>query len=313
MEQIRIGNSDMVVSRMGVGTMAWSNSKRWGYGADLGRQDVEAAYKVSAANGPVLFDSAEIYGFGQSERILGALIQGNQKPLYVATKYAPMPWRFNRRGVMKAIDKSLDRLGVKQIDLYQVHFPGGWLKIERLMNALAGAVEAGKIRHIGVSNYSADQMNRAQSALANRGLSLVSNQVEYSLINREVEFNNVFERCRELGVTLIAYSPLGRGILSGKYSPGKSTTDMRRHYGQFKDKKLASFRPLIDALREIGQAHGDKSPAQVSLNWLARQPGILPIPGAKSEQQAQDNAAAITWQMSEEEASQLSQISASLN
>ena len=312
MGQIRIGNSDMVVSRMGVGTMAWSKSKRWGYGADLGRKDVEAAFKVSVSNGPVLFDSAEIYGFGQSERILGKLIQGNHEPFYVATKYAPMPWRFNRRSVIKAIDKSLDRLGVNQIDLYQVHFPRGWLKIEVLMNALADAVEAGKIRHIGVSNYSADKMNRAQSALADRGLSLVSNQVEYSLINREVEFNNVLERCRELGVTLIAYSPLGRGVLSGKYSPGKSTQDMRRYYAQFKDKKLATFQPLINALRAIGQAHEDKSPAQVSLNWLARQPGILPIPGAKDEQQAADNAAAINWQMSDEEASCLSQISASL-
>ena len=313
MEQIRIGNSDMVVSRMGVGTMAWSNSKRWGYGADLGRQDVEAAFKISAANGPVLFDSAEIYGFGQSERILGELIQGNHEPLYVATKYAPLPWRFNRRSVTKAIDKSLGRLGLNQVDLYQVHFPRGWIKIEVLMSALADAVEAGKIRHIGVSNYSADQMNRAQSALADRGLALVSNQVEYSLINRKVEFNNVLERCRELGVTLIAYSPLGRGVLSGKYTPGKSARDMRRYYAHFKDKELASFQPLINALREIGQAHGDKSPAQVSLNWLARQPGILPIPGAKDEQQAQDNAAAINWQMSEEEASRLSQISASLN
>ena len=309
MEDIRIGESDMVVTRMGVGTMAWSKSSRWGYGARLGRQDVQAAFDICVSRGNILFDTAEIYGFGKSENILGRLLRDATGSVYTATKYAPLPWRISGRAVPRAIRGSIRRLNQNPVDLYQTHFPGGWLNIPTLMNRLADAVDEGSVRYIGVSNYDAQQTRTAHEALAKRGLPLVSNQIEYSLIHRE---EDVLDACRELGVTCIAYSPLGRGILSGKYSPGHGAKDMRRFYSQFRNKKLGMISPLIAALKEIGQAHGGKPAAQVTLNWLARQPNVLPIPGAKNERQAEDNMDAISWTMNDDEAEKLNQISWSI-
>ena len=312
MDNIRIGESDIIVARMGVGTMAWSNSSQWGYGAKLGRRDVQAAFDISISRGHVLFDTAEIYGFGKSERILGRLLQKTPDSVYTATKYAPLPWRLNGQAVPRAINGSLRRLGHNPIDLYQTHFPGGWINIPALMNRLADAVADGKIRYIGVSNYDAQQMRSAHEALAKRGLPLVSNQVEYSLVNRAPDEKDVLKTCRELGVTCIAYSPLGRGVLSGKYTPGHGARDMRRLYGQFRNNRLEEIRPLIAALKEIGEAHDGKSTAQVALNWLSRQPNVLPIPGVKNERQAEDNMDAITWKMNDDEAEKLDQLSWSI-
>jgi aryl-alcohol dehydrogenase-like predicted oxidoreductase len=178
------------------------------------------------------------------------------------------------------------------------------------MDALADAVEAGLTRYIGVSNYNLEQMRRAHAALAKRGIPLVSNQVEYSLVQQSPRINGLLEACQEMDITLIAYSPLGRGALTGKYRPGRAPQDARRYYGQFKQDKLEQLAPLLDAMDEIGQAHGGKSVAQVALNWLARQPNVFPIPGAKNARQAQDNAAAIDWRMSDEEAQRLDERSA---
>jgi aryl-alcohol dehydrogenase-like predicted oxidoreductase len=204
----------------------------------------------------------------------------------------------------------LQRLGLERVDLYQVHFPGGFVSIEKLMNALADALDAGKVRAVGVSNYSAEQMRKADAVLKQRGYSLASNQVEYSLVQRSPEVDGILDACRDLDVTLIAYSPLGRGVLTGKYRPGASTTDARRFYAQFKDKTLETLLPLLEALREIGETHGKKS-SQVALNWLARQSHVIPIPGAKNEEQARENAEAIGWEMSEAEIDHLDKLSRS--
>jgi aryl-alcohol dehydrogenase-like predicted oxidoreductase len=162
---------------------------------------------------------------------------------------------------------------------------------------------------VGVSNYSAEQMRRTYELLAKRGVKLVSNQVEYSLVERSPETNGVLDACRELDVTLIAYSPLGRGVLSGKYKPGQSASDMRRNIGLFKDAQLAKLMPLLDTLRNIGEAHGGKTPAQVALNWLVRQPNVLVIPGAKNVRHVQTSLDAISWEMTGTEAEQIAQAS----
>ena len=170
------------------------------------------------------------------------------------------------------------------------------------MEALAREVRAGRIGAVGVSNFDAARMRRAHAALAARGIPLFSNQVHYSLLHRAPETNGVLDACRELGVTLIAYQPLASGALTGKYRPGTLPTGYRRHLAAFR--RLAEAMPLVEELARIGGAHG-RSAAQVAIHWLARRPGVLPIPGAKNARQARDNASAIDFRISDAEAALL--------
>ena len=160
---------------------------------------------------------------------------------------------------------------------------------------------------MGVSNYNAAQTRRAHAALAERGIRLVSNQVNYSLLHRAPEANGVLDTCRELGITLIAYTPLASGALTGKYRPGgRKPQATRRIMSAYR--KLEDVMPVIEELERIGLSH-DRSPAQVALNWLARQQNVLPIPGAKNAQQARDNARSIDFEISEQEAERLDRAS----
>ena len=167
---------------------------------------------------------------------------------------------------------------------------------------LDALVASGKVRAVGVSNYNVDQMRRAHAALAKRGVPLASNQVEYSLLQRAPEQTGLLAACRELGVTLIAYSPLARGLLTGKYRPDRPAQGLRRI--MFSKGRIAAIQPLTDLLLEIGERHGDKTPGQVALNWVICK-GAVPIPGAKSSKQAEENAGAIGWRLTEAEVAAL--------
>ena len=295
------------VEPLGVGAWAWGATRLWGYGKEYDRQDVGEAFRASMAAGVTLFDTAEVYGNGASENIIGEILRegGFDGTPVIATKFAPLPYRINARSLLDALDKSLVRLGVVTVDLYQVHFPNPVLKIEKLMDTLAEAVKEGKIRHVGVSNYSADQMKRAHDRLASHDVELASNQVEYSLFQRAPETNDVLDACRDLGVTLIPYSPIAQGLLTGKYTPGSKPSGLVRRFGKsFGEKNLKKIAPVVNILREIGEAH-DKEPAQVALNWLVMRQNTLPIPGAKNERQARQNAGALGWGMTDEEAEKL--------
>lgn len=303
-----IGLADELgVEPLGVGAWAWGTSRLWGYGKEYDRQDVGDAFRASMEDGVTLFDTAEIYGSGASERIIGEILREESfdKTPVIATKFAPLPYRFGARSLLEALDKSLVRLGVVTVDLYQVHFPNPLFKIESLMDVLAEAVKEGKVRHVGVSNYNVDQMQRAHDRLASHGVKLASNQVEYSLFQRAPETNGVLEACRDLGVTLIPYSPIAQGLLTGKYAPGDKPSGLVRRAGRaFSEKNLKKIEPDVNILREIGEAH-DKQPAQVALNWLVTRQNTLPIPGAKNERQARQNAGALGWTMTDEEAEKL--------
>ena len=175
------------------------------------------------------------------------------------------------------------------------------------MDQLADAVEAGKIKAVGVSNYSAEQMREAHAALARRGIPLASNQVEYSLLHRQPEMDGVLDACRELGITLIAYSPLAWRHLTGKYSAqNRPGGFFRRILPNFNRKTLDAIQPVIELLREIGERYS-KTPSQVALRWLIENPIVLPIPGAKNGKQAMDNAGALTFSLTAEEVEALSQ------
>ncbi len=304
---IQIGSSDLNVAPLGMGAWQWGDKSLWGFGKGYDKEDALAAFNVAVDAGINMVDTAEVYGGGVSEEIVGDCLRQAKRPVVVATKFAPLPTRIGRRTVMRALDGSLKRLGVNTIDLYQVHWTFPMLPIDMLMNILADAVQAGKVRYIGVSNYNVAQMRLAYETLAKRGLPLVSNQVEYSLLHRTPEVDGIYAACRELNVTLIAYSPLAKGMLTGKYTPKNPPPGLRRLMAQYRGIMLDRITVVTRELAQIGAAH-DKTPAQVALNWLARQPGVLPIPGAKNAQQAQANAGAIGWDMTDDEADSLSQV-----
>jgi aryl-alcohol dehydrogenase-like predicted oxidoreductase len=297
LEATTLGKTDVIVPQMGVGAWAWGDRMIWGYGRDYAEADVREAFDASLEAGINFFDTAEIYGQGRSEKLLGAFIPQTKQPVIVATKFMPFPWRLRKKDLHNALQRSLERLGLERVDLYQIHFPMPIVPLERWAEALADVVEAGLVRAVGVSNYSEQQMRRTYSVLAKRGIPLASNQVDYSLMNRKVERNGLLKACRELNITLIAYSPLAQGMLTGKYSPERPPTGVRgRRYNRA---FLERSEPLIRQLREIGQAHDGKSPSQVALNWCICK-GTLPIPGAKNANQALDNAGALGWQLTEE-------------
>ena len=306
--ELTIGLADELnIAPLGVGAWAWGTTRLWGYGKEYDRSDVGKAFRASMAEGVTLVDTAEMYGNGASERIIGEILRegGFEGTPVIATKFAPLPYRFSAKSLLKAVDKSLERLGVETIDLYQIHFPNPIFKISSLMDALAETVKAGKVRRVGVSNYGADQMKRAHDRLASYGVSLASNQVEYSLLRRAPETNGVLEASRDLGVTLIAYSPIAKGLLTGKYGPGDRPVGLVRRMGRaFSEQNLKKIEPVVNLLREIGEAH-NKQPAQVALNWLITQKHTFPIPGAKNEHQARQNAGALGWEMDGEEAEKL--------
>jgi aryl-alcohol dehydrogenase-like predicted oxidoreductase len=235
--------------------------------------------------------------------LLGARLQEARQspqvaPLVVATKFMPYPWRLWKGALLSKLRASLARLGLERVDLYQIHWPFLPVPIEVWANALADAVEAGLTRAVGVSNYNSAQMLRAHSALAKRGIPLASNQVEFHLLNRRVEREGLLKLCHELGVTLIAYSPLAKGMLTGKYTPQTRPPGLRSYL--FRRARLGKIQPLIQLLRAIGKAHDGKSPSQVALNWVIGK-GAVPIPGAKNAKQAQENAAALGWRLAEAE------------
>jgi aryl-alcohol dehydrogenase-like predicted oxidoreductase len=298
---------ELDIAPLGVGAWAWGSTRIWGYGKEYNRGDVGQAFRVSMGEGVTLVDTAEIYGGGASERIIGEVLRegGFGGTPVIATKFAPLPYRLSARSLLDAVDKSLERLGIETIDLYQIHFPNPILKINRLMDALAETVKEGKVRQVGVSNYNVARMQQAHDRLASHGVQLASNQVEYSLLNRAPETNGVLEACRDLGVSLIAYSPIAQGLLTGKYgSGGRPSGIMRRSGKAFGEKNLKKVEPIVNILREIGEAH-EKQPAQVALNWLITQRNTFPIPGAKNEYQARQNAGALGWEMTEVEAEKL--------
>ena len=247
---------------LGVGTWQWGD-RYWRFGGEYALSDVEDAYGVSREAGIDFFDTAEIYGRGKSESILGALVGRDQGPVVVATKFAPLPTRWTARHVAQALDASLKRLGMSRVDLYQIHWPYSLMRIDMLMNALADQVEAGKVRAVGVSNYSERQMRQAHSVLARRGIPLASNQVHYSLLHRAPEQSGVLKACQELDVRLIAYSPLEQGILTGKYHHGTPPPGGSRGVrGAYRPSALRASLPLIQRLETIAPPTTARRPAR---------------------------------------------------
>jgi aryl-alcohol dehydrogenase-like predicted oxidoreductase len=287
---------------MGIGTRAWGAKRMWGYGNEFFDEDLKQVFITATKSGVRLFDTAEIYGGGQSEELLGKFNKVVGADIIVASKYAPFPWRFSRNSFKNALRNSLKRLKLKQVDLYQIHWPWPLASIESLMESLADAVEGGLVKAVGVSNYNISQMVRAHKALTKLGIPLTSNQIKFNLLHTAPDETGLLDKCRELGIAVIAYNPIGEGMLTGKYSPDKPPIGPRRR--RYNKEYLEKIKPLNRLLYEIGKAHGNKTPVQVALNWIIVK-GAIPIPGTKNAQQAEENIGAMGWQLDEAEADAL--------
>jgi len=272
-----LGQSGLKVSPLGVGTNKWS----------LGTNDeaVFATYQAFLDGGLNFVDTAEVYGFGKSERMIGECIRRDPRPVMVATKFAPFIARTSPRHLLAALDASLARLGLESIDLYYIHFAFPFADLDAQADAMVEAFKAGKIRAVGVSNFSADQMRRMADRLGRSGVALAANEVNYSLVNRKAESNGVLAACRELDVALIAYFPLAMGRLAKGPAAGKTG-------------KVEALQKVLADIAEARQA----TVSQVSLNWLlARDEHVIPIPGASKSGNAKQNIAALDWTLTEAE------------
>jgi aryl-alcohol dehydrogenase-like predicted oxidoreductase len=303
--EMRLGLTSLRIPRLGVGTMNWGDPSKFGrldlgqlaYGPIGSLEEQKIAADASIAGGAGFFDTAGMYGGGASERAVGEVTRGTGA--FIATKFPSRLLASRADALLTELEGSLARLQRDSVDLYQVHSPFPWLSLPRVVSRMADAVLAGKIRAVGVCNFSAPQMRLAHSVLAARGIPLASNQVEYSLLHRSPETDGVLDACRELGVTLIAYMPLAMGALTGKYLEGRGPKGFRKFARVFRGEPSRVAR-AVGLLAEIAKAHA-KSPAQVALRWLVQQHNVVPIPGAKNGAQARHNADALTFSLSSTE------------
>lgn len=285
----------------------------------LPQASVDEITKAALDAGITWFDTAELYGRGKSERLLSAGLQhAGIEPgqVTVATKWAP-PGR-TASSIVGTFEKRLAALDPYGVDLHQIHFPvGSFSSLRSQVRAMARLTVAGKIRAVGVSNFSARQMEMAHAVLAERGIPLASNQIQINLLHRKLETNGVLETARRLGVTLIAYSPLASGMLTGKFHDDRSLVAamplLRRMINGFTTRRLDRTTPLIDAMRDIAGTH-QATVSQIALAWLITYYGdtVVAIPGASKPHQATEAARAMRIELSPEETSKLADLSAAV-
>jgi aryl-alcohol dehydrogenase-like predicted oxidoreductase len=258
-----------------------------------------------------LFDTAEVYGHGHSEEVVGQATEAvGRERVLIATKVGGDHLR--PKDVARACRGSLRRLRVEAIDLYQVHWPSPWdlIPLRDTMKALEKLQREGKIRHIGVSNFAVRDLEEARAHLSRTDI--VSNQVQYSLLHREPEAE-LLRYCRREGIGILAWSPIAKGILAGKYDSARRPKDaVRSDDFLFKPENLQAAAPLLRLVKKIGRAHG-KTPAQVSLAWLRAHPGVVPIPGVKRAAQAEEHAEAAGLKLTSAEVRALDRISGAVN
>lgn len=310
----RLGQSDTWLSPIGLGTWQFSQGqgmvgKFW---PRLAPALMMSIVEEALRHGINWFDTAEVYGKGKSEEALADALRelgASPENALIATKWWPV--MRSAGNLSRTIDERLRRLHGRRITLYQIHQPYSRSSISQQMEAMARLIDAGHIQHAGVSNFSVAQMTEAHRALKSHGHALVSNQVRYHLLDRRIEDNGLLSKAEELGISIIAYSPLAQGILTGKFhEPGTSVSGMRRMDPHFRPSALKGSEPLIAALKAMaGKYH--VTPGQVALNWLITTPGdrVFAIPGATRVSQAAQNGGAMGWRLSESDRDALSAVS----
>ncbi|MGE5374326.1 MAG: aldo/keto reductase [Bacteroidota bacterium] len=313
-EKRRLGKTNIEITPIGLGMMEFSGGGGlMGFAFPLIDQELKnATVKAGLDGGVNWFDTAELYGSGVSEKSLSTALKAagiKDDEVVIATKWWPL-FR-TARNIPKTIGDRLRFLDGYSIGLYQIHQPFSFSSPEAEMNAMAELVKAGKIRSVGVSNFNADQMRRAHRQLEKHGLPLASNQVEYSLLNRSIEKNGTLEAARELGITIIAYTPLASGLLTGKYHKNPELLEKKSFFWRSRLKRgLEKSRTLVAALEEIGNRY-QATAAQVALNWIINSQGdtVVTIPGVTKVSQAVESAGAMKFHLTVDEISRLDEIS----
>jgi aryl-alcohol dehydrogenase-like predicted oxidoreductase len=318
MKLVKLGKTDISISPIGLGCWQFAGGEgiTGSFWSKVDKKQAEEIVNISLKEGINWFDTAEVYGWGHSERILSSVLKELKVipgKVVIATKWFPL-FR-NARSIIRTFQNRTQALQEYPVDLYQIHFPGSFSSIPEQMNKMADLLEEQKIRAIGVSNFNARQMRKAHETLVKRGLFLVSNQVCYNLLNRDIERNGILQTAIELGITIIAYSPLAQGILTGKFhESGDNKTarlGLRKFTRQFKAKSLEKSRPLINILREIAAKKGGTI-SQVALTWIinSHKGKIVAIPGASKAAHAHSNAQALKIKLSPEELMYIDEMSA---
>ena len=295
MQYRRLGNNDLEVSVIGFG--CWAMGKAF-WGDDVVDDDSIAAVRHALDLGITLFDTAAVYGLGHSEKVLAEALGSRRSEIVLATKCG-MSWddagniskSSKPEDIVRGCEESLKRLRTDVIDLFQVHWPDDTVPFEDTMDALVGLQQAGKIRCIGVSNFSAEQMQR----MISRG-ELISDQPPYSLLNRNIE-REVLPFCRENNIGVLCYSPMQRGLLTGRYGPGTifPETDARSKDGLWQGERFEKALAAVERLKALAGEYG-RTVSQLALAWVISRPGVtVALAGAKRTWQIEETAAAGDW------------------
>ncbi|KAJ6825286.1 pyridoxal reductase, chloroplastic [Iris pallida] len=325
-EKVKVG--PLSVSPMGFGTWAWGNQLLWGYQEEMDSV-LQETFNLAIKSGITLFDTADSYGTGrlsgQSERLLGRFIreyQGSSKVrenIVIATKFAAYPWRLTSGQFVRACEysllistlctyshinnnlkkSSLERLELEKIGIGQLHWSTAKyapLQELALWDGLVAMYEKGLVRGVGVSNYGPKQLIKIHDYLKSRGVPLCSAQVQFSLLSMGEEQIELKEVCDSLGIKIISYSPLGLGMLTGKYTASKLPRGPRALLFR---QILPGLDPLLSSLKDIAERRG-RTMSQVAINWCIRK-GTIPIPGVKTVEQAKDNLGSLGWRLNSDE------------
>ncbi len=299
MEFKELGKSGIKISAIGLGTWQWG-SREWGWNRSYGKKEVLEAFQKAIEVGINFIDTAEIYGRGKSEQLIGEAIKGYRDEVVIATKV--WPWNLTAGRIIRAADRSAKRLGVDVIDLYQIHWPNPLFPIRNTMATMKKLVHLGKVRCVGVSNFNLTKTKAAQKALS--PLELASDQVKYNLLDRKIE-DDLLPYAQSSNVTIIAYSPLAHSLLTSRYTPEtKPTSLVQAANPRFSSRNLARMANLQQLLSSIASER-NKTVSQVALNWLISKPNVVAIPGSKRPEHVTDSARVVEWRLTENDVKRL--------
>jgi aryl-alcohol dehydrogenase-like predicted oxidoreductase len=311
-----LGRTGIMITPIGLGCWQFSKQKNMSgkFWPTLEDDLIEKVVALSIEGGINWFDTAEAYGDGASEKALSKALQASgKKPgdIVIATKWWPA-FRF-AANISKTINKRISALDPYPVDLYQIHQPWSFSSEKSEMEVMAALVNRKLIKAVGVSNFNAQKMKNSWETLQKSGIPLASNQVRYNLLDRKIESNGVMELAKKLGITIIAFSPLAQGLITGKFHDNPEllkNVGFRKYSSQFKHEGLEKSRPVIVLLKELSAKYG-VTPSQVALNWLIHYNGdtVMAIPGATNEIHVKENRGAMSFRLSDEDMLRLDNVS----